>query len=99
MFPEWEIDRLSLCATNYRSGGPVVADDDGVDDNPPNLKLVSENPNARADRQIAWAKGEVERTLAQFTAALLRTMAGSNTESIYLMHRLSDFLDSLNKFR
>jgi hypothetical protein len=81
----------------YRSGGHVVADDD--DDKPPNLKLVSENPNARAERQIAWAKAEVERTVALFAAAFLRTMAGSNSESVYLLHRLSDFLDALNKFR
>lgn len=74
-------------------------DDDDDDGRPPHLKVVSDNPSARADRQVAWAKGEVERTIAQFAAALLRTMAGSNTESVYLMHRLSDFLDSLNKFR
>jgi hypothetical protein len=74
-------------------------DDDDDDGKPQHLKVVSDNPNARADRQVAWAKGEVERTIAQFAAALLRTMAGSNTESVYLMHRLSDFLDALNKFR
>lgn len=75
----------------------MADDDDG--DKPPILKLVTENPNARANRQVAYVKGEVERTLTLFTAALLRTMAGSNTESIYLMHRLSDFLDALGKFR
>ncbi|OKO67773.1 hypothetical protein [Bradyrhizobium sp. NAS96.2] len=46
-----------------------------------------------------WAKSDVERTLSGFSAALLRTMAGSETESIYLMRRLVDFLDALNKFR
>lgn len=73
--------------------------DDDDDEKPPHLRVVSENPNARADRQVAWAKDEVERTVALFAAAMLRTMAGSSTESIYLMRRLSDFLDSLNKFR
>ena len=74
-----------------------MAGDD--DDKPPHLRVVSENPNARADRQVTWAKEEVERTVAQFAAALLRTMAGSSTEATYLMRRLSDFLDLLNKFR
>ncbi|MGF6309934.1 hypothetical protein ABIB82_004069 [Bradyrhizobium sp. i1.8.4] len=45
-----------------------------------------------------WAKREVERTLSGFSAALLRTMAGSETESVYLMRRLADFIDALNKF-
>jgi hypothetical protein len=72
---------------------------DENDDKPPILKLVSENPNARTDRQTAWTKKEVERTLSEFAAALLRTMAGSETEAIYLLRRLSDFIDALNKFR
>ena len=72
---------------------------DSNDEQAPHLRVVSDNPNARADRQAAWAKDEVERTLAHFAAALLRTMAGSNTEARYLMHRLSDFLDSLQQFR
>lgn len=73
-----------------------MADDD---DKPAHLKVVSDNPNARADRQVAWAKDEVERTAAQFAAAMLRTMAGSNTEATYLMHRISDFLDAIGKYR
>lgn len=73
--------------------------DDDNEGKPPPLRVVSDNPSARADRKIAWAKEEVERTIAVFAAALLRTMAGSNTEATYLMHRLSDFLDALNKFR
>jgi hypothetical protein len=74
-----------------------VADED--DGKPPNLKLVSENPNARTDRQVAWAKEELERSLSQFAAALLRTMAGSDTEATYLMRRLSDFIDAISRFR
>jgi hypothetical protein len=30
---------------------------------------------------------------------LLRTMAGSKTEATYLLRRLSDFIDALNRFR
>ncbi|MEY9494518.1 hypothetical protein ABIF33_003538 [Bradyrhizobium elkanii] len=49
-------------------------------------------------RAREWAKNDVDRTLAEFSAALLRTMAGSESESVYLMHRLIDFLDAHNKF-
>jgi hypothetical protein len=73
-----------------------MADDD---DEKPRLRVVSENPAARADRQTAWAKEEAQRTLAQFAAALLRTMAGGESESIYLIRRLADFIDAMNKFR
>ena len=73
-----------------------MADDD---DEKPRLRVVSENPAARADRQTAWAKEEAQRTLAQFAAALLRTMAGSESESIYLIRHLADFIDAMNKFR
>jgi len=69
--------------------------DDHDDEKPPQLRVVSDNPNALAKRKIAWAKDEVERTAALFAAAFLRTMAGSNTEAMYLMRRLSDFLDAL----
>jgi hypothetical protein len=44
-----------------------MADND--DDKPPRLKVVSENPTARADRRIACAKEEAQRTLALFAAA------------------------------
>lgn len=73
-----------------------MADDD---DKPPHLKVVSDNPNARVDRQIESAKGEVERALSQFAAALLRTMAGNDTEAVYLVRHLSHVVDALNKFR
>jgi hypothetical protein len=87
---------LLLWSQSIAREDSVVADDD---DKPPNLKLVSENPNARADRQVAWAKEEVERTAALFAAAMHRTMAGSSTEATYLMHRISDFLDAMSKYR
>lgn len=74
-------------------------DEDDDDEKPPHLKVVSDNPNARAERQVAWAMDEVERTAAQFAAAMLRTMAGSSTEATYLMHRISDFLDAIREYR
>ena len=42
-----------------------MADDkaDDKDDKPPPLRGVSENPNARTDRQIAWAKRALQRGL------------------------------------
>jgi hypothetical protein len=80
---------------------PIMTDHGDSDDDcrPPHLKVVSDNSNAHADRQNAWAKQEVKRTLAGFAAAMLRTMAGSDTEAIYLIRRLSDFVDALNEFR
>jgi hypothetical protein len=73
--------------------------DDDDEDKPPSLRVVSDNPNARIDRQAVWAKEEVERALSEFVAALLRTMAGSDREAVYLMRRLSNFVDTLNKLR
>jgi hypothetical protein len=57
-----------------------MADDNDEDEKPPPMRVVSENPNARTDRQIAWAKQEAQRTLSAFAASLLRTMAGSHGE-------------------
>lgn len=74
-----------------------MANDD--DDKPSHLRVVSENPSARVDREIVWAREEAQRSLAEFAATLLRTMAGSDSESIYLIRKLSDFVDALNKFR
>jgi hypothetical protein len=71
-----------------------VTDDDSK---PPMLKVVSENPNARADRQIVWATEEAQRTLSVFAASLLRIMAGSASEATYLMHRLAQFVDALKE--
>lgn len=67
-------------------------------DEPRSLRLVSDNPNAKADREALWAKGEVDRALSGFAAALLRVMAGNQTESIFLMDRLAEFIRSLSKF-
>jgi hypothetical protein len=71
-----------------------MADDD---DKPPPLRVVSENPKARTERQVSWATQEAQRTLATFAAALLRTMAGSDSEASYLIHRLADFIDTLKE--
>ncbi|MBB4362168.1 hypothetical protein GGD65_003193 [Bradyrhizobium sp. CIR18] len=73
-----------------------MKDDD--EDKPPPLRVVSDNPRARADRQIEWAKVEAQRALSQFAAALLRTMAGNETEAAYLVRQLSFLIQAIKKF-
>lgn len=74
------------------------SDDDNNEEQSPKLRLVSANPNARADRQIELAKSEVQNALSQFAAALLRTMAGNDTEAVYLIRRLALLVEAINKF-
>jgi hypothetical protein len=71
-----------------------LADDD---EKPPHLKVVSDNPNAHSDREAAWAKERAVSALKDFTAALLRVMAGSDTEVTRLIHNHHEFLDCLEK--
>lgn len=73
-------------------------EDDNEEDRSPKLRLVSTNPNARADRQVELAKSEVQNALSQFAAALLRTMAGNDTEAVYLIRRLALVVEAINKF-
>ncbi|MEY9987479.1 hypothetical protein ABH995_006816 [Bradyrhizobium yuanmingense] len=73
-------------------------EDDNEEDRSPKLRLVSGNPNARADRQIELAKSEVQSALSQFAAALLRTIAGNDTEAVYLIRRLALVVEAINKF-
>jgi hypothetical protein len=70
---------------------------DDKDDKPSPLRVVSENPNARTDRQIAWAKQEAQHALSRFAASLLRTMAGSDSEATYPIHRLAQLVDALKE--
>jgi hypothetical protein len=66
-------------------------------DQPAYLKVVSDNPNAQSDREAAWAKTRAVSALKDFTAALLRVMAGSDTEVTRLIHGHREFLDCLEK--
>jgi hypothetical protein len=74
-------------------GGDQVAHE-GDEGQPPLLKVVSENPNAHIDRQIAQAKADAQRALSQFSAAVLRVIAGSRSEAAFLIRRLSLFIDA-----
>lgn len=49
-------------------------------------------------RQIELAKSEVQSALSQFAAALLRTMAGNDTEVVYLIRRLARVVEAINNF-
>lgn len=73
-------------------------DDENEEDKAPKLKVVSDNPHARVDRQIEWAKNEAQGALSQFAAALLRTVAGNDTEAAYLIRRLALVVEAINKF-
>lgn len=79
------------------AGRSLVAgsDDDNKEDKPPKLRLVSGNPNAHADRETDWAKREAQSVLSQFAAALLRTTAGNDTESAYLIRRLALVVEAI----
>lgn len=72
--------------------------DDEKAEKQPRLQLISGTPTARSDREIAWAKDRLEYALSQFAAALLRTIAGSNSEAMFLIHKLSDVIDALSTF-
>lgn len=73
-------------------------DDENEGEKPPKLRVVSDNPRARADRQIEWAKDEAQRAFSQFAAALLRAMAGNDTETAFLIRQLSVLVEAINKF-
>lgn len=73
-----------------------MTDDDG-DSKPPILKVVSENPHARADRAIERAKQLARGRLSDLAATILRTMAGSESASLDLMRKLRDLVDAQNE--
>ncbi|OKO69021.1 hypothetical protein [Bradyrhizobium sp. AS23.2] len=70
-------------------------DDDNGDEKPPKLRVISGNPNARADR----LKEQAQVALSQFAAALLRSMAGSDAETAYLIRHLACFVETQINFR
>jgi len=67
-----------------------MSDEDGEKEGP-RLKVVSENPGARVDREVAYAKETAQAALSQFAATLLRTIAGSESEASYLISAASRF--------
>jgi hypothetical protein len=69
-----------------------VTDDD--DSKPPILKVVSENPNARTDREIERARMRAKGRLADLAATMLRMLAGSESASFDLMRRMRDLIDA-----
>lgn len=70
-----------------------MADDDG-DSKPPRLKVVSENPNARTDRQIEWARDRAKNRLAELAATMLRMLAGSESASYDLLRQMDQLFDA-----
>jgi len=67
--------------------------DDG-DSKPPIFKVVSENPNARTDREIERARKRAQGRLAELAATILRMLAGSESASFDLMRKLRELIDA-----
>jgi hypothetical protein len=74
-------------------GGLPVADDDG-ESKPPTLKVVSENPTARTDREIDRARERAKSKLAELAATMLRMLAGSESASYDLTQRMGQLIDA-----
>lgn len=89
------IDKRSTAVSRPHRVAIVI---DDCQDEPRSHRLVSDNPNAKADREALWAKGEVDRALSGFAAAMLRIREGNQTEAVYLMDRFADFARSLSSF-
>jgi hypothetical protein len=76
-----------------------VTDDDGESKSPPIFKVVSGNPNARADREIERAMERVRSRLADLAASMLRMMAGGESASFELMRKLRELIDAQQDLR
>lgn len=72
--------------------------DDDSDSKPPTLKVVSENPNARANREIERARERAKGRLADLAATMLRMLAGSESASFDLMRRIGQLIDAQQEF-
>lgn len=72
-----------------------MADDDET--KPPSLRVVGDNPDARAHGEAARQKAQAKRALSRLAACILRTIAGSETEAYDLARRLGDYIEAQQK--
>ena len=70
-----------------------MADDEG-DNKPSIFKVVSENPNARTEREIDRGRKHAKRRLVELAATILRMLAGSESASFDLMRKLGELIDA-----
>ena len=69
----------------------MTEDDDQA--KPPSLRLVSENPGAKTQREALRLKAQAKRALSRLAATMLRTIAGSETEVYDLARRIGDYIE------
>jgi hypothetical protein len=71
-----------------------MTDDDDREKQPP-IRLVSENPDAPdlSTRKIIRAKAQAQYALTRLAAALLRAIAGSESELNDLARRIGDYIE------
>jgi hypothetical protein len=62
----------------------------------PSLRVVSGNPDApdRRGREVIRAKAQAQHALSRLAATMLRTIAGSESESYDLTQRIGDYMEA-----
>ena len=87
---------------NAGAGRSHMTEDDNENQRPRRIRLVSDNPNADAEkvaRSVERARGDVRRALAQAAATILRLMAGGEATSYNLRNDMARLALAEEKLR